>query len=240
MDYSTFYVTLDCLLDTRIATLFTFGEKAVQQALDQDYYTRESDHFPGTDKAAFDARYAARDASILTNAMATPILTMLQEFVVETLQHVVNSPFHHQPKIVVNIHPYVLDEATIQVIIRMLIAKTNQRADIEVISKSVEELTPAYVKQQYSIMVMYDYYVWLERHSETGDLRRVTCPEVTLIGPAINFKGPLSPNDLAKAKSLNLTPYKAMELAAGPFIGLQLIAIENFCMALKLKKASPT
>lgn len=235
-EFSTFYIELDCLFDTRLATLYSFGEDVMKNVLGETYYTREQDVFPGVDPEEFKRRYQSRTKAILKDAITTPMIEMIQEFTLETLHQIVNSPFHHLPKITLNTYPYELTEEECQVISEIIVSKTKGRADVECIHKSPAELTPVYVKQNFGIMVMYDYPVWLEHHSRTGDFTRVTCPEVTVLAPKLYFNGLPSSADMAQAKSINMTPFEAMETFVGPLVGLKLLPIEYFSLVLKLKR----
>lgn len=227
MKTSAILVELDVILDTRMATLNRMGEQAVANALKAGYHDRPFDFFPGVDEAEFKRLYDARDKVTLAQALVTPICQLVREFVAKTLDNVHNSPFHYHPKIVLNIHPYKLTEGEINVMIKTLRGLTLGAADIEVIDKSYAELTPLYVKNYLSTMVLYQYDQWLEAHSASGAFKQVTAPDVTLLAPAIYFKKP------DKKPKADEDPFAAMMQLASPFIGLVLMPIEKFSMVLK-------
>lgn len=233
MKTSAILVELDSILDTRMATLHRLGGDAVEKALEAGYHERPFDFFPGVDQDAYDQLYAQRDKRTMASAMMTPVVQMVREFVAKTLDNVNNSPFHMQPKVIINIHPYKLSEGEIETLIRTFQSLTMEKADIEVIDKDYTELSALYVKVNLSVMVLYQYDKWLEAQTVAKSFEKHTAPDVTLIGPAIYFKKP------EKKPSSDEDPFKAMCDLAAPFIGLVLVPVEKFSMVMKpVKKAA--
>lgn len=229
-EFSSVFIELDALLDTRISVLMSLGDSALSSAIDGGYHTRPADIFPKVDNEQFKLRYAERDKSVLASAVVTPMAIMLKEFCLETLRNIINTPFHRQPKVIVNVYPYKLEEDEINTIISAIKAITEDMADIEAVYMPYEEITPLYVKRDLSVMVMYDYAKWLEAHSVSGAFKRTTCPEVVLFAPAIYFK------PVARYPSADENPFEAVEQLAAPLISLKLIPIEKFSMVVKATK----
>lgn len=237
--YSGFFIELDVIFDTRLATLFSISEDAVKLAFDTGYHTRYNDDFKGIEIADYNKAYELRDKHILKNAVATPIMKFLQEFVITTTHQISTSPFHLYPKVIINTYPYKLTTVEEHVIIASMVGITRGDCDVELVHMPYEEITPAYVNDYVSVMVMYEYYKWLEIHSANGNLKVTSCPNVGLIGPAIFFKAP-DKQRLKSCEKIKMTPFEAMEKIAAPLIGLQLLPIEYFSIALKLKPATTT
>lgn len=233
---SVLYIELDCLLDTRLAVLYSFGEALLKTAFTEAYYERVQDVFPGIDRETFNQRYVQRDKRCLKNAMATAMVQFVKEFVNETLHLAASSPHQLIPKVVVNTFPYVLTEEETTTLVKAFVVLTDSLCDVQLIHEPISALTPSFVKRHYSIMVMYEYYQWIEYHCANDGFKRVTCPEVSLIGPILYFKELPSAAELRLAKEINTTPFRAFELQAGPFIQLALLPIENFSIALKLQR----
>lgn len=235
LPFSTMLVELDCLLDTRISILSELDDNKFQEVLKM-YHSRDIDSFPYYGFNRFKEKYENRDKSLLKNSLVTPILGLIVEFVNKTLLQILNTPYHHKPKIVINIYPYVLEEEEINNIISIIVVKTNGRCDVEIVNKSLKELTVGYVKNNLSIMVMYDCYKWIEFHSVNKAFEQITCPEVNLFSPAIYFK--------EKQPNLQLIeePFKSMEEIAKPLIGLKLfpVSLFSFMMPIIDKKENTT
>lgn len=232
-DYSTLYVELDCLLDTRFSTLFSMGEEVAKKVIDFDYHERVTDFFPGIDYEAYQKAYDARNKLTLKNAMVTPVLQLIHDFAKSTLENASGTPFQYEPKLELNIYPYKLDEDEIKLILSIVYGKTGKMMAVEVINKSPEEITPYFVKSRYSVMVMYRYDQWLEIHAKNKKFEKTTVPEVTLLSPAVYFlKQDKIPEDV---KSV----FEDMQRTAAPLIGLQLLPADVFSMSVRIKKASP-
>lgn len=226
LPFSTIMIELDTLFDTRLSVLAHMGDEAIKSAYNNHYHERPIDMFPNVDNEQFKQIYENRTKAILKHTMITPIADMVKEFAVKTLKHIATTPFHYKPKCIINIYPYKLSENEINVIISTMVHITNKLCDIEVVDMSPEQITPSFVKQHIAILVMYEYYKWLELHSVNGLFKKKTCPEVTLLGPRIYFKPKENTNSDAD-------PFAAMEEVMGPLIGLRLIPIDNFSAIIK-------
>lgn len=224
LENSTILIELDALLDTRISTLASMGDGSLEAAMNCDYFNRTIDMFPKVDNVLFAELYANRTKKVLAETMVTPMGALLLEFCEKTLTQVISTPFHYKPKVIINIFPYEFNEEEILELLNAITVITRKLCDVEIISMSYEQITPAFVKQHVSVMILYEYYKWLEIHSVSEAFKKTTCPEVTLFGPRIYFK--MKDN----STSDDSDPFKAMEMLAAPFIGLKLIPIENFCL----------
>ena len=228
--YSTLYADLDSLLDTRLAVLYEMGEDVIKHVLDNGYTSRDIDHWDGIDNNLFKAKYAARDKQILKNSAMTPMVTLLREFVIATVAKSVNSPFLFEPKIIINTYPYHLSDDELDMFMSTFVALTKGMAAIELVFMSIEDVTPMYVKKNLSLVIMYDYLKWLETHSANGKLKKVTCPEVSMMSVA------LYENPSIKLKSMQSKDkigfFDAIEITANPLISLKLLASVHFSMAL--------
>lgn len=238
--FSTFLVDLDCLVDTRFSVLSSYGDDAFQKAFDEKYYTREIDDFVGIDFNDFKTRYENRDKTVLKNAAGTPAVFMLADFCKSTLDLIGTSPFHLIPKILINTYPYKINEEEKTILLNSFIHLTNEKAMVELVHLSKEEITPSFVKREISIMMMYDYYKWLEIHSANENFKKITCPSVTLLGPAIYFKGLPNVQEQQAIKEAKVSAFRAMEITAAPLINLKLLPIDLFSISLKLKRHKPT
>lgn len=227
------YVELDCLLDTRLALLHSEGSEYTDKALQASYYERKMDDFPGMPFETFLEKYAARDRRLLKNAMLTKINFLVREFAATTVYQTVSSPFHTKPCVVINAHPYRLKPEEEQNIITAMVSLTNGLADVELVYKSPDEVTPLYLKREMDLAVMYHGADWVERHSANDNLKTVTCPEVVVLSPALFLKRP-SAKELAECSRLNMTPFQAFEKLASPLVGIRFIAVEHFCIDIKL------
>ena len=223
-EFSTIYVDLDALFDTRVAVLETFGTEAMEQAVVRGYYYRVYDEFEGISTEQFKERYLNRDASILKKALVTPVARLIHLFGKQTLSAYIGSPYQRQPKVVLNTFPYKLSLSDDRALIAGLRAVTKNLLDIEIIHHPLEQITPTHVRQTYASMVMYSYWEWLDVHSLNRNLVESKCQQVALIGPRL-----VKSKEAAK-KLEGQDVFTAIETYTGLFIKLQLYPANVFCV----------
>lgn len=224
---STILVELDSILDTRLGTLSTIDASLVPPLLVQHgYHERMVDTFEGYDTQTFKERYKNRDAKVLSLSGITPMIDMASNFVKKTLDQTLQTPFHRNPKIELNIYPYTLTDAEVQLILGAVVTKTNKQCDVEVVSYSHEELNPVFVRQHYSMMMMYDYQLWLETHAKNGLWKKYSCPTVLLFCPLMIKNHELDIPEF-KQRELLLEFGKIVE-ATRPYVDLHMLPVEAF------------
>lgn len=235
--FNTLFVGLDALFDTRMATLWTFGEPILQRALTAGYYTRVHDRFPGLSEAEYFSKYAARDNQILESAAAaalfTPVLNLITSFVATVNSQNQHSPTPAPPRILVATHPYSPSEELGRGIVRGLVEHTAGKADIGLTPIQPEELTPRFVRDELSLLILYDYLDWAEYHCETKAFLHTNCPDVGLIVPRVwpkLYQKPVTPPTI---KADGPDPFSALEQALEIFIKVAHQPIELFSAALR-------
>jgi hypothetical protein len=227
--YSTLLIEYDALFDTRLALINSYGEEALSKILNNDYFTRTMDKFPTIDYNEFQLKYSQRNKSLLADAIITPIVYMVSDFVYSTMVNAINGPDPLEPRIIVNTYPYVCSNEENTVVKEQLVEITNGNAVIEFIFKSPLEIRPAYLRDNVELMIMYDYVSWIEAHSKTDVFKRITIPDVTLIGPKISFIEP-NASILHLLKKDNIDPFKVLQEKIAPIINLKLLPIHMFSL----------
>lgn len=226
-EFSTILVELDCLLDTRLACVYKHKPQLVEPIIRKKYHERLIDNFyPG-----YNQDYEKRDTSVLKNAIVTPVAKIIQEFTNTTYFNSVTTPFVKHTRIKLNVYPYTLKDT--RWLTAALVAITENKADIEIVSMSPEEITPQYLKNHIQVLVMYDYTKWFDIHSANEHFKYTQCPEVKLFAPAIFFK------DVSKEK-LSTDPFSDMEEFSSLVIGLNLLPVENFSFTINTGKKKET
>lgn len=238
---SAMMVYMDALFDTRLSLLYELNPSSLLHTLTHDYLVRDEEKFPDIDKTLFFDRYHARDKSLLKNATVTPVMDMLVDFIRGTYTNNISGPILVRPKIILNTWPYELSREECNTLKQVITIYTKDQVEVEVVHVSYSELTPSYLKREVSIVVMYDYYRWLEVHSESKRFETDRCPDISLIAPGIYFKGKPNRSQIELAKEVGMTPLGIIEAHAGPFIDLKLVNIDVFCSKiLKRKSSTPT
>lgn len=234
---STCFIELDCLLDTRIGTLMThFGKEQVYDTLSSEYHEREFDIFPNVDYNTFQELYQRRDRSVLKNSIRTIIFSVINDFIQGTFNNAINSPFVFVPKIIVNVYPYKLVEEEKNLIRNMVISLTKQLSDVEVVDMDYSSITPIWVKKnEISLMIMYDYHLWLEAQASNGQFKKHACPDVGLMTPSLYKKEKHTDEDKQIHESLNMPPFQYLSMELQPFIRLMFLPTLLFSLPAKIK-----
>ncbi len=231
--YSAIFVEFDAIFDTRASLLFEMNEEVLMTNLAKDYQTRIIDKFDNVDYNDFQARYKARDKSLLKNALTTPIIPMIGEFVKSTMLNAINGPDIIEPKIIINTYPYKLVKEEIDVLHQVFMNLTQGFAPIEFVYMSNADITPRYVKDNISVMIMYDYTQWLELHCSNGNFKKVTVPDVSLLAPRLYFIDP-GDNYFRDITNNKQDPFKVLEDSAAMFVKIKLLPIHMFSMAIMI------
>lgn len=231
---STLYVEMDTILDTRLSCILeNYGPSKAIEVIESGYHDRWVDNFIGIDYQDFQQRYKNRTKTVLRHALMTPICNVIQEFVLGTLKNNHNTPFALYPKICLNIYPYDLNDSEIKVIRDVIVSTTKNRCDVEIVSMSVEQLTPSVINSSYSLMVMYDYDKWLETHSSNGNFKKIGCPDVGLFSPMMFKKYPITDADKRVISGLGMSPFEYITKVSAPFIRFIFLPVEHFSLLVK-------
>lgn len=232
--FSGIYVSLDCLLDTRLGTLCKMGgADLVMKVLSGNYHTRKDDKFPGVDVEAFNSMHANRDVETLALSTLTSVPQLLDKIVTSLMKQAIDRPFHDGIRIVVNTYPYRLTEEDQQQVMAMLAIKMDGFSQVEIPFKleavflSDHELTPQYCISNFSAMLMYDYGNWLA--AQQVALVRQPIPQVSLYAPALYFtETPTDEQVREHTQQFGWPPFEAMEKAVRGGVFLQLLPAEIF------------
>lgn len=220
LEVSRLLIDLDSIFDTRLSILNSLGEETLKKAIDAKYFDRERDEFPGVSFEDFQKLYQARNKTTLKETVITPMVFFVEQFVNKTLENITSSPFHMKPAIVINSYPYVLTPGEDAEIVNAVRAVVDGKADIGIVSLSPAQLTVKYIKEYYSVVVMYRYDVWIQAQANLNNFDKLTCPEVTFIGPRLKFVK----NDIEGPDD----PFDKTEQVMAPMIGLLLFPVRDF------------
>lgn len=240
------YVELDCLQDTRIATLAKIDQELASRTLRNGYHTRLSDEFDGVSHEDFKRLYQSRDVQTLMLSAPTEIHTLILRLIEIQDKAAVelNSPYRSERvSVVVNTYPYQLSEVELTEIGKALVVRLSQQTSVTLVHLSPTELTPAYVKANFNSMVMYDFDTWLSEHfavdPEKCNMESVfksLLHGVTVFAPAIYHQKP-SDEELEREVKEVAHPFVAIEMLARTIIGLELIDVAPFCVVRPTRPA---
>ncbi len=224
------YVSLDCLLDTRLGTLALVNEDLVEAVIKNNYLVREEENFPPLKKQTFLDLYKTRDKEVLKLSPLTLCCEMVSDMALGILTKAVDTPYFTGVEIVINTYPYKLTQEEEKDLLTSFVILTNKFICIRLINVSVEDLKPDWCCKSFACMVMYNYDEWLEYHVVNKNFQNIKSAEMVVYGPKIFFNRKPTNEELKVLKRQNIEPFKLVEEIASTVIKLQLLDIGVFCM----------
>ena len=228
---SRILISLDCILDTRLAVIMDINPSLVDKVLvnkDFNYHERLSDEFPDVDKSDFNARYSNRDITILAQSRVTNIFNFLIESneilqtEIETKQDV------EELKYVINTYPYLLTQKEIEdIVFCFRYNMKKQHLNVSVVWLPLEKITIDFCNSDITAMFMYDYDEWMSLHVE--GLKKTSLHDVTLFAPMLYKEKPPTSEDIEELKEAGMNdPFVILSTAVREMIELFFLPINEF------------
>lgn len=230
------YISLDCLLDTRLGTIAKHNDELAVKLLLNGYTQRNIDSFEELGQEEFDKLYAERDVETLQRSVLTNVILLLKGIVKGTYDDLFTGGQNEGVEFVLNTYPYDLTEEEISLMVKSISVKTFKSASVKAIYVSDEFLTPAYCKENFTMMIMYSYAQWLEMHVKAFETVRM--PKVAILAPALYRKVPTDA-EFEEMKADNMHPFRAAEIAVAPLFALRLLDASVFSIHGGIKPGQP-
>lgn len=221
-------VTLDSILDTRLAFLFNTDKGVLEKLLTSgDWHRRKHDRFI-TGKN-FHELFANRDETALRGAPMTKVLRLLQEFKLLNTMVSDENPVPKDPGLIINYYPYTLSEQEVQGIRYGISEQSTIPLDrVELVRHSKEECDVSFIEDNHiDFIVDYEAVLWLDALAAAGKFKKKAFPSVTVIAPMVDDRPFVAPIANATAE---VDPFEALEFMASPFASLQFYPVEIFCI----------
>ena len=95
--------------------------------------------------------------------------------------------------------------------------------DIQIIDKSIKELSPLFLKSiNTTSMFLYRYVDWIDLHYNEKSFDKHPCSGIKLFSPKIYFTKP------DKTEEINDDPFTAMKIISSIFIDIDFLEINNY------------
>lgn len=228
------YVELDVLFDTRLGTLQQIHPDLAIKALEGDYFVRSLDAFPQMPRDKFKFFYNNRDFDTLRNSYPTNAVNTIREMCLKLVGQKIGTPHNSGCKISINIAPYHVTPEFAQKLIDTMVKYTDGYVDVELINKTIYELTPNFCKNHFSAMFMYDSGTWLDAHAKSGEFKICKIPEVTLIIPSIYFGIEPTKEIIDEYKKKQMSPFREFEISCSPYLSVSVVDSEIYCVDTEL------
>lgn len=232
IEIQNIYIDLDAILDTRLGTLSKYDQElAIRVLMSGNYHNRKEDVFEDISKEEFRELYSKRDKEILATSALTNISKVLKELISDIIKQSIATPYQSGVKVTINVFPYKLDDIEKEEISIAMEAIASGVAIIEIINVSPEELTPAYCKQSFSVMIKYDYEDWMNIQTKAFETKRLS--DIVLFAPGIFFGQIPTENEIENFAKDAFHPLRAIEILASGIIGMRLLDVEFFSIYSK-------
>jgi hypothetical protein len=233
-----YLVELDAILDTRLALMDTLDpEAAVKLIQSPAYFKRQVDKFEaicGMDDQIYQEAWKTRTKDVLKRAINTPTIDLVHYMLIEVENLALTDPMIAGARLDINVYPYKLTQAERDGIAWAIAHRAGWRSRIRVLDQPPIYFTPAIVRHDYQVMVMYNHNAWLEAQSSELFASEVGLPGVTLYAPR------LAKDEMPPKESYDLRKYgvkhefdifEAVAHAVTQYITLEYLPIDQYCIA---------
>ena len=231
LTFCGFMVPVDIILDSRMGTIAKMDMELASNIDPEAYRTRLNDQFGTITREAFKEAYALRDTDTLSLSIATAFIPVLRRIIQEMAMGD-GKDFHPEmPKLYINTYPYLFTDEEISelgLIVTNLI--NTEHVELEIIHKSLEELTPEYCLANFRFMAMYmEYNAWLDHHRFA--LHKTKMEHIVLFAPAMFDHDIPTPERMRETlETVGMHPIEMHEQTAKELIDLNLIDIKYFSL----------
>ena len=234
---NSIYTELDCIYDTRLATLEAIGPRLAKHALKNGYhFLRVADKWPMISLEDFKRVYALRDEHILSLSQPTLMHEVIKNFITEAITKVVKSPFKSDIEIYINTYPYKLKPYTCQSLMEQVQKVYSNAVNVYLIRKDYKDLTPQYCKEKFALMTMYEWGDWIEYHSKSEAFVSSPMRDVSIMLPELYWQEPVPERSELKKITKDMEhPFRKMEIVSSPILDIHLLPIEYYSADLSVE-----
>lgn len=232
-DSFRYLVSLDTLLDARLATVSMLDPEYAKKLLFDGWTTRENDfslkQSPTFTFDAYSALLNKGDVAVLQHALPTLMTNYLYQTIKDSLREAIVGNSVNRHEVIVNTHPYQLTSEEQTVLKEILEDKIPNADKITLTGIPMHFLTPTYLTgAEITHVVLYDFAAWLNLYVET--LLDSPIPSITLICPKLMSLSPEETADPTQAKALlqDHSAFSALELQFVMHIALRFIDVSYF------------
>lgn len=185
-----FYIDIASAFDLRAGCIERLKPGHVTELVRNGYHNRKSDIFPGIDMDAYRELYWKFEDDTLTASYATNVYYSLLVHVIDVLREAKANEVHpdHLPKLYLNIYPYEFDDDAKLMLRQVCYSAVQRLVDVVIISRPMEDLDPAWMRETFFLAYMYHYDKWYSHHMPTLSAmiaggRRIT--DLIILGPMV-------------------------------------------------------
>lgn len=185
------YCDIDSILDTRIGTIVKINPEAADEILSkEEYFLRNHDHeIVGlTDKVTLEdykTMWENRDVETLMLSRPTNMLLQLSTIMMKLDKDAINTPLIDSVDLEINIYPYQLTDEEKDELKIIISTYVGALVKITIIDQKVGLIEPGYIKENYGLMIIYEFQQWLRDIFPKLQTTGVRLPDVYFMLPAL-------------------------------------------------------
>lgn len=234
-------IGLDSLLDTRLVCVGMLNPEHVVPLLTNGYRERMHNKlsllYSEIDDKAVESLFAERDMPMVKLARGTNIINLLAERISESQALNDTNPTSRELTVILNTYPYSITKKEVLDFANEL-AKIFKTKKITRVHLPIEELTPRYLRENYSRYITHDLNEWIALHQST--LMEDPMPLFTIISPKcildpIKFTEIIDAENKGDAEHYNRcfeATFEAFKRDASKFVELEFCPLADFSMTL--------
>lgn len=221
-------VSIDVLLDTRLAALAKMNPEYPEIVLDKGWKEREGDFYStwieNFDQDLFNTHYwhRGRDGDIHTNALMTGYMSRLMADIKILQSASENHPMAGEISLDINIWPYSFSETEKEALKGIMKEYLGKDLQVDIVNASPESLTPKALRGNYCSFSIYNFDEWFKLHSEA--LLDTPIPSVVCIVPRL-LKKPLD-------SDVKMDPTLEVSGALTEFLGVEWITPKEVSLVI--------
>lgn len=225
-------VEMDCLLDTRIATISLLNSEVAKNLLFPEYRKRPTDNFEKLTKGLisdedFKNKYYDRDVETLKVSNPTGVLRLLHE-----ISNVVGAQRVTQPDVdhlvvEINLHPYKLNKEEQEVLVNSVGSYLYPETEIRIVSIENKDLTPERIRDSWDCLIIYDFDYWFTAHAE--GLNATPIPRNLMYAPALYIEEP-SEDKFNRQNVDGVSLFSLLEMSLVANLNLEFLPVEVFSL----------
>jgi len=235
------YLAADALWDLRLGTLRKISpEFAALVTAREDYYTRDQDIFKTPaetlDRTIYRRVFEKFKHEVLRLSLKTEILSFVTELCAQYIKQIATTPFMNEFELEINTYPFILTNEEKVDLLACLQDVLGTIVPIRIAHISLEDLTMEKVRNEYAAMIMYNYFDWLNCHSES--LKKQHIKDVGLYVPRLYFldKEQISAEVREQLKKRGKDGFDALAEILQPILTIQFLPIALFSAATPVNK----
>ena len=226
-------VELDCLLDTRVATVHRINPQAAVKLIDSPYFYRQVDDFEALtqgliEQSDYKVAYERRDIDTLKCARPTKMLGFLHTLNGEIVQQSLRTPHSEGFCVEVNTYPYQLSESEKRALCLSVKSYLKPDARVTAVFFNPKDITPERFLKHWDAIVVYDFNTWFQHHCNA--FNHFILPRHLVFAPALYLYRIPDEEEAVVEGFENLTPFGWMEKACVERFSLEFLSASEFSL----------